>query len=61
MAVDRSNLDLSRFRYTAPAWWEGFNAGRRAGREQAISERADWQPRDWHRGAVAKIKEGAEA
>lgn len=30
--------DLSRFRYTSPAWWEGFMQGRRMGRTQAAAD-----------------------
>jgi len=54
MPVDRSNLDLSRFRYSDPAWWRGFNRGAAQGREQARKEAADWRQADWQRGKMSE-------
>lgn len=60
MTVDHSNLDLSRFRYSCPAWHDGFTRGRESGRRDAVSEGADWQRADWHRAKAAGITEGVE-
>jgi hypothetical protein len=61
MTVDRTDNNLSRFQFSAPAWWAGFNAGRQTAREQAQKELADWRASDWQRDAAGKISEGAEA
>jgi hypothetical protein len=61
MTVDRTDNNLSRFQFSAPAWWAGFNAGRQTAREQAQKELADWRAADFQRGAAGKISEGAEA
>jgi hypothetical protein len=60
MTVDRTDNNLARFQYSAPAWWAGFNTGRRDARVQAQSEAATWEAVDWQRGALATIKERTE-
>lgn len=57
-AVDRTDNNLERFRYNAPAWWAAFERGRREAREQARMESADWRAGDWQRGAASRINEG---
>jgi hypothetical protein len=59
--VDRSNLDLGRYRYSCPAWWVGFCRGMASQRRAAVDESAsrdEWALADWRRG---KINEGETA
>ena len=60
MTVDVTRNDLDRFRYSCPAWWRAFERGRRAERERAIGQCADWQDGDFQRAAAWKITEGVD-
>ena len=55
MTVNRANLDLSRFRYSCPAWWKGFCAGRLSERQTAEARGATWQYADWQRRVAGEI------